>query len=170
MLKFLEGGLPIVQGEPGTTRWFALRFGPSSFGIFDTFPGEAGRQAGGALLSPERITEMVRRSSGSMSGRAEWVPRRSEYSGMKANPTPARNPGQEALGPAASPFHRWGLWRAELVGAQAGRQELLAFKQANRQYAYRTLAVLPALNEPQGRCESIHRFRVGSLTARTRRQ
>jgi quinol monooxygenase YgiN len=45
VLKFLQGGLPIVQGEPATTRWFALRFGPSSFGIFDTFPGEAGRQA-----------------------------------------------------------------------------------------------------------------------------
>lgn len=43
--KFLEGGLPIVQGEPATTHWFALRFGPSSFGIFDTFPGEPGRQA-----------------------------------------------------------------------------------------------------------------------------
>jgi quinol monooxygenase YgiN len=43
--KFLEGGLPIVQGEPATTQWFALRFGPSSFGIFDTFPGETGRQA-----------------------------------------------------------------------------------------------------------------------------
>ena len=45
VLKFLEGGLPIVQGEPATTHWFALRFGPSSFGIFDTFPSEAGRQA-----------------------------------------------------------------------------------------------------------------------------
>lgn len=43
--KFLEGGLPIVQGEPATTHWFALRFGPSSFGIFDTFPSDAGRQA-----------------------------------------------------------------------------------------------------------------------------
>jgi quinol monooxygenase YgiN len=43
--KFLEGGLPIVQGEPATAHWFALRFGPSSFGIFDTFPSEAGRQA-----------------------------------------------------------------------------------------------------------------------------
>lgn len=43
--KFLEGGLPIVQGEPATTQWFALRFGPSSFGIFDTFPDDPGRQA-----------------------------------------------------------------------------------------------------------------------------
>ncbi len=42
---FLHGGLQIVQGEPGTTTWFALRLGPSSFGIFDTFAGDEGRQA-----------------------------------------------------------------------------------------------------------------------------
>lgn len=42
---FLRGGLPIVQGEPATTTWYALRLGPSTFGIFDTFPDEAGRQA-----------------------------------------------------------------------------------------------------------------------------
>ena len=43
--KFLLGGLPIVQAEPATTAWFALRLGPSTFGIFDAFPDEAGRQA-----------------------------------------------------------------------------------------------------------------------------
>jgi quinol monooxygenase YgiN len=42
---FLKGGLAVVQGEPATTAWFALRMGPSSFGIFDAFPDEAGRQA-----------------------------------------------------------------------------------------------------------------------------
>lgn len=42
---FLKGGLEIVQGEPGTTTWFALQLGPSTFGIFDTFAGDAGRQA-----------------------------------------------------------------------------------------------------------------------------
>jgi quinol monooxygenase YgiN len=42
---FLEGGLAVVQGEPATTAWFALRMGPSTFGIFDAFPDEAGRQA-----------------------------------------------------------------------------------------------------------------------------
>jgi len=36
--KFLQGGLQIVQGEPATTTWFALRLGRSSFGIFDAFP------------------------------------------------------------------------------------------------------------------------------------
>lgn len=43
--SFLRGGLPIVQEEPATTTWYALRLGPSTFGIFDTFPDDAGRQA-----------------------------------------------------------------------------------------------------------------------------
>jgi len=43
--KFLLGGLPLVQEEPATTAWFAIRMGPSTFGIFDAFPNEAGRQA-----------------------------------------------------------------------------------------------------------------------------
>ncbi len=43
--SFLRGGLSIVQGEPATTEWFALRLGPSTFGIFDVFPDESGRQA-----------------------------------------------------------------------------------------------------------------------------
>jgi len=42
---FLRDGLSIVQGEPATTAWFAIRFGPSTFGIFDAFPDESGRQA-----------------------------------------------------------------------------------------------------------------------------
>ncbi len=43
--KFLQGALPIVEDEPSTTAWFALRLGPSTFGIFDTFQDERGRQA-----------------------------------------------------------------------------------------------------------------------------
>jgi len=43
--EFLRGGLAVVQQEPATTAWFALRMGPSTFGIFDAFPDEAGRQA-----------------------------------------------------------------------------------------------------------------------------
>jgi quinol monooxygenase YgiN len=42
---FLRGGLEIVQEEPKTTAWFAIRMGPSTFGIFDAFPDDAGRQA-----------------------------------------------------------------------------------------------------------------------------
>ncbi len=43
--SFLQGGLAVVQQEPATVAWFAIRLGPSSFGIFDAFPDEAGRQA-----------------------------------------------------------------------------------------------------------------------------
>jgi quinol monooxygenase YgiN len=43
--KFLIDGLPIVQGEPATTTWFGIRLGPTTFGIFDAFPDEEGRQA-----------------------------------------------------------------------------------------------------------------------------
>jgi quinol monooxygenase YgiN len=42
---FLRGGLAIVEEEPATIAWFALRMGPSTFGIFDAFPDDAGRQA-----------------------------------------------------------------------------------------------------------------------------
>ncbi|CAN5782916.1 antibiotic biosynthesis monooxygenase [soil metagenome] len=42
---FLNSGLALVEAEPATTAWFAIRFGPSSFGIFDAFPDDAGRQA-----------------------------------------------------------------------------------------------------------------------------
>jgi quinol monooxygenase YgiN len=43
--EFLRAGLPLVQEEPATTAWFGLQLGPSTFGIFDAFPDEAGRQA-----------------------------------------------------------------------------------------------------------------------------
>ena len=43
--SFLRGGLSMVQEEPATTAWLAIRMGPSTFGIFDAFPDETGRQA-----------------------------------------------------------------------------------------------------------------------------
>lgn len=43
--SFLRAGLSIVQEEPATSVWSALRLGPSTFGVFDTFPDESGRQA-----------------------------------------------------------------------------------------------------------------------------
>jgi quinol monooxygenase YgiN len=42
---FLKSALPLAQKEAATIEWFALRMGPSTFGIFDTFNDEAGRQA-----------------------------------------------------------------------------------------------------------------------------
>jgi quinol monooxygenase YgiN len=43
--SFLRGGLPLVDEEPATVAWFGIRLGPTTFGIFDAFPDEAGRQA-----------------------------------------------------------------------------------------------------------------------------
>jgi quinol monooxygenase YgiN len=45
VISFLEGGLALVEEEPATIAWFAIRLGPSEFGIFDAFPDDAGRQA-----------------------------------------------------------------------------------------------------------------------------
>jgi len=42
---FLEGALSLVQQEPDTVTWYAIRIGPAEFGIFDTFEADAGRQA-----------------------------------------------------------------------------------------------------------------------------
>lgn len=43
--SFLEAGLSLVEEEPATIAWFAIRLGPSEFAIFDAFPDDAGRQA-----------------------------------------------------------------------------------------------------------------------------
>ena len=43
--SFLEEGLALAEEEPATIAWFAIRLGPSEFGIFDAFPDDAGRQA-----------------------------------------------------------------------------------------------------------------------------
>ena len=43
--SFLKDGLSIVQDEPATITWYALKLGPSTYGIFDTFPDDAGRDA-----------------------------------------------------------------------------------------------------------------------------
>ena len=43
--KFLETGLSLADQETTTPVWFALRLGPSTFGVFDAFKDESGRQA-----------------------------------------------------------------------------------------------------------------------------
>ena len=41
----LVSALALANQEQRTTVWFALQFGPSSFGVFDAFADDAGRQA-----------------------------------------------------------------------------------------------------------------------------
>ena len=68
----LRSALPMAQQETLTTTWFALRLGTSTFGIFDSFPGNDARQAhlngpiaaalmtkAGELLSEPPSIEMV---------------------------------------------------------------------------------------------------------------
>jgi quinol monooxygenase YgiN len=43
--RLIRSSLPIVEKEPGTTAWFGIRLGPSTFGIFDAFRDEEGREA-----------------------------------------------------------------------------------------------------------------------------
>lgn len=45
VLEFLKSALPLAEAEPDTVRWYALKIGPSTFGIFDTFETEDGRKA-----------------------------------------------------------------------------------------------------------------------------
>jgi quinol monooxygenase YgiN len=41
---FLAQGLQLANQETTTPLWFALRLGPTTFAIFDSFENEAGRQ------------------------------------------------------------------------------------------------------------------------------
>jgi quinol monooxygenase YgiN len=43
--KLLTGARALAEAEPGTQTWFAWRMGSSTFGVFDTFEDEEGRQA-----------------------------------------------------------------------------------------------------------------------------
>lgn len=70
--KFLKSALPLAQEEKDTVEWFALKIGPSTFGIFDTFEHEEGREVhlkgqiakalmehAGELLSKDPVIEKV---------------------------------------------------------------------------------------------------------------
>ena len=42
---FLESGRALVDDEPETIAWFAVRLSSTTFAIFDAFPSETGREA-----------------------------------------------------------------------------------------------------------------------------
>ncbi len=43
--NFITDALPLAIAEPDTTTWYAIKIDASTFGIFDTFPHETGRDA-----------------------------------------------------------------------------------------------------------------------------
>lgn len=70
--NFLKSALPLAQEETQTITWYAIRINESTFGIFDTFHTEDGRQAhlsgkiaqalmakASDLLSKEPVIELV---------------------------------------------------------------------------------------------------------------
>lgn len=56
---FLRQGQSLVEQEPDTTAWFAIRLGPTTFGIFDVFPDDAGRDAHLSGKVAKALTEKV---------------------------------------------------------------------------------------------------------------
>jgi len=55
--QFLRSALPLAQQEPGTTEWFALRFGRGDYGIVDIFSDESALEAhlAGTLADAVRV-------------------------------------------------------------------------------------------------------------------
>ncbi|HEX5120728.1 MAG TPA: antibiotic biosynthesis monooxygenase [Pseudonocardiaceae bacterium] len=45
LAAFLEQGRALAEAEPGTVTWYAFQVNESTYGIFDTFETEDGRQA-----------------------------------------------------------------------------------------------------------------------------
>ena len=45
LADFLTEARSIVMEEPGTIAWFAIQFGPSTFGVYDVFPDDESRDA-----------------------------------------------------------------------------------------------------------------------------
>ena len=45
VVRMLEDILGCVEEEPATGPWYAVRYSQTTFGIFEVFPGLAGRQA-----------------------------------------------------------------------------------------------------------------------------
>jgi quinol monooxygenase YgiN len=66
LAAFLIDSLPLVQNEPETVAWLAIRIGTSPFAIVDVFPDEAGRRAHlqGAVAAAltEKATELLARA------------------------------------------------------------------------------------------------------------
>jgi protease I len=68
---FLRSGLSLVEDEPETTSWFGMRLDDNTFGIFDTFPDDSGRQA---HLSG-RVAQALQQQGGDLFARPPTIER-----------------------------------------------------------------------------------------------
>jgi quinol monooxygenase YgiN len=82
---FLRGGLPLVEAEPATTVWFAIRLSPSSFGIFDAFVDDTGRNAHLA----GRVAALLGEQAGRLLASPPAIERVDVLAAKLGRPTPA---------------------------------------------------------------------------------
>ncbi len=59
LAAFLQQGRALAVEESGTVTWYAFRIGDTSFGIFDTFNDEQGRQAHLDGAIPEALGQIA---------------------------------------------------------------------------------------------------------------
>jgi len=88
--EFLHSALPMVQDEPSTTAWFAVRFGRGEYGILDVFPDDAARDA--HLAGP--LAEAMKRRAGEL---FETAPRIQKFE-VLAEKIPVASPGPDTKG------------------------------------------------------------------------
>ena len=58
--RFLKNGLQLVNNEHDTITWYALKLGPTTYGIFDTFADNRGRET---HLAGEVAKELKKRTT-----------------------------------------------------------------------------------------------------------
>jgi hypothetical protein len=69
---FLRKGLELVEEEPDAAAWFGIRLGAKTFGVFDTFADNSGREG------ESRIADLVTTNDSSVVTSITVTPERSE--------------------------------------------------------------------------------------------
>jgi quinol monooxygenase YgiN len=103
----LTSALALAQEEAPTTVWFAIQMGPSSFGIFDAFADDSGRQA-------------------HLQGRAPVGAARHPAGGHPGGQDPRLTPGADQAGAATrEPRQPFPAWAVDGSGRSAGHARSL---------------------------------------------
>jgi quinol monooxygenase YgiN len=74
---FLRSAQPLALDEKGTLKWYALKLGPRTFGIFDTFANETGRN--------DHLTGQIAKKLTARAGELFAVPPQVEKAEVLAN-------------------------------------------------------------------------------------
>ena len=93
LASFLVDALPLVEEEPETVAWLAVRADASSFAIVDVFPNQAGRQA--------HLEGAVARALGERGGDGQRVGVAVHRPHLAAGPDEVRQPHGQRARPAS---------------------------------------------------------------------